>query len=111
MAAREWVRTHRQIERLGIRIRPERRRVVRYEDLCEAPEAAMAELFAFLGVPPTGAVADYRAVPHHILGNAMRLRPAARVTVDNSWRTALTPAQLADFERVGGELNRGYGYT
>jgi hypothetical protein len=110
-AAREWLRTHRQIERLAPQLGRGRLRRVRYEDLCRDPAGTVDGIFRFIGLDPATAARDFRAVEHHILGNAMRLRASSAVAPDEKWRTMLGDARLAEFERVAGELNRTYGYT
>jgi hypothetical protein len=40
----------------------------------------------------------------------MRLRAATDITLDEKWRTMLTQEDLAAFDRVAGDLNRGFGY-
>ncbi len=109
-AARDWRRTHAQIERLARRIGSERVFTLRYEDLCRDVPRTLAALFTFIGVDPARAADDYRTIEHHILGNRMRLRSGSEVKLDESWREHLRPDDLAAFERVAGRENRGYGY-
>lgn len=109
LAAREWVRTHRQVERLDALLSRDRRLVVRYEDLCRAPRDVMHEVFRFIGLEPIDVPPDYRAVEHHILGNKMRLRPHVEIRLDEKWRTTLAPSTLRVFERIGGAMNQSYG--
>jgi len=40
----------------------------------------------------------------------LRLKPDAKIEVNEKWRTALTAADLATFERIAGGLNRQLGY-
>jgi hypothetical protein len=111
IAAHEWVSAQREISCALKVFAPPSRLLVRYEDLCREPKSVMAPVFHFIGVDPGEAVADFRAVEHHILGNAMRLESRAEIQVDTRWRTELGPAELATFERIGGRWNRMLGYT
>jgi hypothetical protein len=110
-AAREWFRTHEQIERLARALNPNARFVLRYEDLCTRLEESRSRLFAFLALAERDAATDYRAVDHHILGNRMRLAPTGEVRLDEKWKTLLRDSDLATFERIAGAMNRAYGYN
>jgi len=70
----------------------------------------MARVFQFIGVAPEEAATDFRALEHHILGNAMRLDNRSEIQLDVRWRTELGPTELAIFERIGGRWNRKLGY-
>lgn len=111
LAAREWARTHRQIERLGRYLGPGRLRRVRYEDLCAEPRTVLDDVFRFLGLGPFDAVAALDTAPHHILGNRMRLGNRSAVRLNEEWRTALSEADWATFDRLAGTANRLYGYA
>ena len=83
---------------------------VRYEDLVEAPAAAIEQVCRFAGLvfdPSMLAYADevdVSAKPHQ-----QRLREAPRPGVRN-WRSELSPDDVAAFEAVGGDLLAGLGY-
>lgn len=64
-----WRRQHRAIERLGSRA-PYCR--IHYEDLCASPDAALARIFAFLGLPHTTLDELRRSdkEPWHFIGNS-----------------------------------------
>ncbi len=111
LAAREWRRTHEQIQRLASRIGQTRVLRLRYEDLCEDPATALAQTYGFLGLPPCDAVSTNGSVPHHILGNRMRLVPNIEIRPDEKWRRELPPAACDRFERIAGRLNRHFGYS
>ncbi len=81
-----------------------------YEDLCRDPDGTLARIFRFLHLDPALANRDFHAVEHHILGNYMRLNSTGEITLDEKWKTALTPPDLAAFERIAGSLNRRYRY-
>ncbi len=109
-SAREWVLSHRQIERLDRHLAPNRLMRLRYEDLCADPGGNMREVFEFLGLDAAKADQDFHAGEQHILGNRMRLTFSSKIELDEKWRSMLTTADLEVFERIGGELNRRYGY-
>ena len=52
-----------------------------------------------------------RSFEHHVIGNGMRLDTTSEIRLDERWRTALTPADLAVFEAEAGALNRQLGYA
>lgn len=110
-AAKMWVRTNRQCERLLARMDPDAWIRLRYEDLCRAPADALGEPLRLLGCEPVRADADLRAANHHILGNRMRLRSVGDIRLDEKWRRDLSAADLAAFDRIAGDPNRRYGYT
>jgi hypothetical protein len=109
-AAREWVSAQREISCALKAFAPRSRVLIRYEDLCRDPKGVMARVFRFIGVAPEEAVTDFRALEHHILGNAMRLDNRSEIQLDVRWRTELGPTELDIFERIGGRWNRKLGY-
>lgn len=109
-AARDWLTTHAQIERIGRQLGSGRFLQLKYENLCSEPARSLAIIWKFLGLPAFEIPQDYRFAEHHILGNRMRLKPAAPIAADESWRTALGADALACFERIGGQMNRAYDY-
>ena len=113
-AAREWRATNLECEELLGRLPANAGLRLRYEDLCRDPPAALRRCFALAGLaePPAAASGDVRAaVEHHIVGNAMRLKPEAKIELNEKWRATMAPADLAAFERIAGPLNRRFGYA
>ena len=110
LAAREWLRTHQQIELMSDRLGGDRVLRVGYEDLCRALPKVMSRVFNSIGVDDVDISGDYHLKEHHVLGNRMRLRLANEVRIDEKWRTMLKPEALRSFERLAGERNRAYGY-
>lgn len=108
---REWHETHRQIERLRPRFTTARWFRLRYEDLCNAPQARATELFQFIGLEPIPLAPELDITAFHVLGNRMRLQFTGHISLDEKWRTSLSPAALDAFERIGGALNREFGYA
>ncbi len=110
-AAHEWRRSNEEAEALLKRIGKARWMVVRYEDLCAAPEKVLRGICAFLDISPDGITRDFRAVKQHVIGNGMRLDSSSSIQLDERWRASLTPEDLRIFDEVAGELNRKYGYV
>ncbi|MCB9852388.1 MAG: sulfotransferase [Phycisphaerales bacterium] len=110
-AAHDWAHTHRQIERLAARLHDGTYRQVRYEDLCRNAPIECESIFAFLGLDPGKAALSMEDVPHHILGNAMRLGSINAIKLDESWRNELDDRSGRIFESVAGVQNRRYGYV
>ena len=109
-AALEWRRTQEECERITARLPAEALIRVHHETLCKDPDGTLAILFRFLRLDPARARRDFRSVEHHILGNVMRLNSSSEIALDERWKTVMTPADLAVFDRVAGERNRRYGY-
>lgn len=108
--ARHWRRVNLACERVIARLPAERWVRVRYEDVCREPQGSIQPIFRLLGIDPIELPEDFREIEHHILGNYMRLKDG-RIALDEQWRTALSPEDLATFERVAGRINRRYGYV
>jgi len=109
-AAREWRRSNEEAECLLARLDRSRWTEVRYEDLCADVEGTLRRLFGFVGVEAPASGARLRGFDHHVIGNGMRLDTTTEVRLDERWREALTPDDLAEFEREAGALNRRLGY-
>jgi hypothetical protein len=110
-AAREWRRSNEEAEALLSQLAHVKVSEVRYESLCAQPLATLNGLFADLGLAAVANLEDFRAVPHHVIGNGMRLDSDSRVVLDDRWRTRLTAAELAEFAEVAGSLSHKYGYA
>lgn len=105
-----WLRTNLACERARHQFAADDWMLLRYEDLCADPAAALAALQRFIGVaerPPAGDFHDGQ----HVIGNRMRLRHAGEIVADERWRQSLGAAERTVIERVLGSLNRGYGYA
>lgn len=111
VAAREWRQTCEEGELVLRRMPASSWARLHYEDLCRDPDKALETLFGFLGLDPGLATRDFRSVEHHILGNYMRLASRSEITVDESWRTQLTPHDLEVFDQTAGDSNRQLGYA
>jgi hypothetical protein len=110
-AAREWRRSNEAAESLVKRLPSSQVLSMRYEDLCREPEAELRRACTFLEIDPSLVSLDFRARQLHVLGNDMRLKSTAEITLDERWRTQLSAEDLNVFEKVAGEMNRAYGYS
>ena len=107
--ATSWVSALRSAERVRRRFPADRWLTLRHEDLCRDPDAGLAEVFRFIGIP-AATVRDFRAGDHHIIGNRMRLAPISEIWLDESWRSELSPAQIRAVEKIAGPELRRYRY-
>jgi hypothetical protein len=92
-SAMRWLGSVRKMARLRSSLDPEQLTTLRYEQLVRHPGASFAAVSEFIG-------AQVRPVK------------AARgpVIEPGAWRRVLTPAQLAEFEKVAGQELRRVGY-
>lgn len=109
--ARRWANFNRGIESRLAAFPADKQMMVRYEDLCQDTSGVLKRLFNFCGVDPETQITDFGAVPHHIIGNVMRLRFQSEIKLDERWKSILTAEQLKEIDRFAGDLNRRYGYA
>lgn len=109
-SAWQWVKLNQKIHITLQSLPKERHTLLRYEDLCQDVHGTLEQLYRFCGVDPAFKVTDFRTVPHHIIGNAMRLRSTSEIKLDERWKRTLTKDQLQEIDRVAGNLSRRYGY-
>jgi hypothetical protein len=112
-ALRGWRNHYRRALALLPRLVPEEHRLlVRYEDIAQRPAATLTRVCDFVGIPFEPAMLEFRDTIHHnVNGNNMKFRSAAKLRLEDSWRNALSPADLDYFERRAGAINRQFGYT
>lgn len=83
---------------------------LRHEDVCADPLGTLMKIHAFAGVTPRNGYHNFRGIDQHIIGNRMRLSSTSEIRLDDRWKTALTPDQMAIIESKVAPLNRRYGY-
>jgi hypothetical protein len=67
---------------------------IEYESLATDPCATLASLMDWLGLPFEERQLAWRDHPHHsVAGNRMRLGPLSEISLDDSWKTGLSPLQ------------------
>jgi hypothetical protein len=110
-AAKQWRRSNEEAEAILSRLDRSQWIQVHYEQLCAEPIATLRTLSEFLKIDPTKLTLDFRAGPHHILGNGMRLDSVDRIDLDERWRSELTAADHEVFQEIAGPCNRALGYV
>jgi hypothetical protein len=73
---------------------------VRYEDLCDATDDALASIHRFAGVEPTQFGGDLKRAEHHILGNVMRLTKLDKIEKNTRWERELSRTDLDSISRI-----------
>lgn len=109
-AADSWVADNRASELARRYFPADRWLTLRHEDICADPPGALSRIYSFAGLPPGDGAPELRTGDHHIIGNRMRLSSTAEIRIDERWKTALSPEQMATIERRVAPLNRSYGY-
>lgn len=106
-----WMRMNLVAEAVMRELPDDRKLRIRYED-CVADPAAIGRIFRFMELeeePVLDRLADVEI--HSLPGSPSLYNFSRRVTPDERWRTELSPDDLATFDRIGGWLNRRYGYA
>ncbi|MHC4527328.1 MAG: sulfotransferase [Planctomycetota bacterium] len=111
-AANAWVRGNRHIGAVLDNIPPEHIYQLNYEAFCQFPHDALRSITEFLGISPMSPPEDYRSVPHHIVGNRMRLPSDGRteIRLDERWRRELGEEDKSAIMNITGRLAERYGY-
>jgi hypothetical protein len=107
-AAREWVHTQQECDRMAGILGSNRCLTVHYENLCLEPEKVLAAIYDFLGLPQKTNSISTRI--KHIMGNQMRLGSLQDIRLDEKWKQTLTADDLQIFADIAGELNHLHGY-
>jgi hypothetical protein len=110
-AADSWVADNSASELAKSHFAADRWLTLRHEDVCARPDETLQKVYEFIGVPAQDGVRDFRSVEQHIIGNRMRLSNTSEIRLDERWKQALTPEQMAMIEGRVGPLNRRYGYA
>jgi hypothetical protein len=110
VAARSWIADNRASERARRYFPSHQWMRLRHEDLCANPDETLRRVHGFIGLPSRNGFHDFRATDHHIIGNQMRLSSTSEIRLDESWKQALAPGQMATIDRLVSPLNRRYGY-
>jgi hypothetical protein len=108
-AAHDWRRSNEEADAALRRMPVDRWTTVRYEDVCERPQDALARLNTWLRLNPYETVPPRAARTEHIVGNGMRFDELA-VHPDDRWRQVLTPGDRRVIDEVAGDMNRTFGY-
>jgi hypothetical protein len=84
---------------------------LRYEELCQTPDATLRRLHAFLGVEPLPVPELLDQSKHHVLGNKMRTSGTIRIRADEAWRQELKAHEVELALSIAGKLNAELGYN
>ncbi len=109
-AAVHWTKTQQGMKNLFNKLPESERMLLKYEDLCTDPEAAIAEVFRFSGAEAFKLPADFKDSVHHIIGNNMRLRSVSTIQLDEKWKTRLSDSEKQLALEAGGDLAAELGY-
>lgn len=128
---KQWVVSSQQSDKWISEYPPENRMVIKYEDLMEDTSTWLKKICSFLEIDYEQEMLDYWKVKHHIVdGNRGTLsfvqrhfgigsEPVDKCFYENQkpdtfrderWRSELSPYQLYLFDKIGGALQKSYGY-
>lgn len=108
LAAREWIHTQQECDRMAKLLGNSRCLTVQYERLCQEPEKTLTDIYQFFELEPEFNSSSNRI--KHILGNQMRLGSLQNIRLDEKWKQALSADDLQIFTDIAGELNQLHGY-
>lgn len=111
VAIREWKYAIREQDYLWPSLPDEDKLLIRYEDLCQEPQAELARIEAFTGIAGLIDCQSSEPSPSHLLGNPMRTASALDIRLDEKWRHELVASELTKFETKAGSANRNLGYA
>ena len=113
-AAERWRRYHWLTTSMTLRWVPAAdRRQLRFEDFVASPESQLRALCEWLEIDYSSRMIDFSGtqIDHSAGGNPARFRFDEGIKpAHERWRTLLSKDQLAEFESIGGALNRQFGY-
>ena len=109
-AARQWRHYNVEADRIRRRFGMDSWMRLRYEDLCNDPQATLDRVSRFIGVEPVPISALLEPSERHVIGNSMRLRALGEIREDLSWREALGTRDLRTISRVAGTTSQRLGY-
>ena len=110
-AATEWLRSNEEAMQVLKTIPADDQIRTSYEEICTNPASTLKEVHRFLGLREDDGFNEFRSAEHHVVGNGMRLDDTSEVRLDDRWRTNLTSADLREFDRIAGRLNKRLGYN
>jgi len=107
-AAKEWMHTQRECDRMRRMLGSNLCLPVHYENLCREPEKFLNVISQFLGLVPELSTSSTRI--NHIMGNQMRLGSLQNIRLDEKWKQTLSAEDLHIFTTTAGKLNHLHGY-
>ena len=109
-ASKQWKHYNLEADRVRRFLPPESWMLLRYEDLCSDPQAALDRIARFVGIPPAPVSQDLQARDNHIIGNSMRLKAIGDIRQDETWRERLTDSDLDTIARISGTTSHRFGF-
>jgi len=109
-AARQWRHYNAEAARIRRLFPPESWMLLRYEELCEAPQATLDRVARFIGVEPAPISALLEPSERHVIGNSMRLRALDQIREDLSWQPTLSSQDLRTIGRIVRGTSHRLGY-
>jgi hypothetical protein len=110
-SARRWARINEQALDMFGEHSDEHRLLLRYEEFCDDPLAAVHALCQFTGVAFEPDMLRFREQSHHhVRGNVMRFDSVSEIRKNEVWRERLRPDALATFARIAGGVAQRLGY-
>ncbi len=108
--ARRWVEENIRISQITSHM-PERKKIIlRYEEFCENPQAAMARIWALADLPVVTVPEKLSTINHHLLGNRMRTRKDLGIKQDLSWQSELSRDERKIIEHLTTPVAGYLGY-
>jgi LPS sulfotransferase NodH len=107
-ATKRWMqemdKNQRVLQKMGVKFM-----TMRYESLCQRPEAEMKNLFDFIELDATRFSLDFRAQTQHIMGNySMRLGKDKKIVERKDWLERLSPEQIRQIEDMTADYTHYY---
>lgn len=84
--------------------------LIKYEDVCAAPQDTLDTLTSFLHLQQETLTFDNNHHEQHILGNPMLKTFTGKITLNEKWKRELSPESLDRFNKIAGNRNHKYGY-
>ncbi|MGE4090189.1 MAG: sulfotransferase [Candidatus Binatia bacterium] len=109
-ATRKWCTANLNVERAKRYVASDHWLRVTYSDLCATTQGTLDRIADFVGVQRVPVCENVYDGEHHIIGNQMRLKNAAPIQEDQSWKRLLSDRDLAVIARIGGAINRYFGH-
>jgi Sulfotransferase domain len=109
-AARRWRHYNVEAARVGRRFSEESWMLLRYEELCNEPQATLDRVARFIGVEPVPMSTLLDNSERHVIGNSMRLRALDEINEDLSWQPTLRGRDLRTIAKVVGPTSHRLGY-
>ncbi len=114
-AARQWRRFILLATRFHAVLPHDQYIFIKYEDLCKDLSKELARIVGFLGVESFDPQMIQNQIAHHFVGGSSTLREKSKKTfaikLDEKWRESLSKKDLAEFEKIAGDVNRSLGYN